>query len=530
MPVPRPDRMGEYSRKGVELLLRLVEQAPEHRRARRLVAGADLPAASGPRVLFLCPRDWAEHVQYQAMIGQALRLRGADVHFLTCGGGLEICDRANTYEAPPMPCRMCRCYVESSLRAHGFAPRPLRSFDGTWSDEPWAELDRVSVADLRAVRAEGVDLGAAVDIPVQWFLCAADLAGDPLAGVTMRRFLRSGRSIARALARALDELRPDTVVLLSGLFLFEAIAWAMCEQRSIDVVTYERAFLKETLVFSRDRPAGFYDFSAEWAHQRRPLEPGEDAELDTYLAARHQGQAFDQFWTFREHEVERSTGRLVTLFTNLTWDTAVIGRDCAFPDIRSWLVAVVEAFGERPEHRLVIRVHPSELHLPGKITRDSLEAYLDERFPTLPSNVTIIRSADTTSSYPLMDASDVGLVYTSTTGLELALSGTPVIVAGDTHYRGKGFTIDVETPEGFLAALDAALADPSPLRPDVVRAREYAHYFFFRAPVAAPLVSEPLPGLARITTTSLEDVRPGRNAAIDRICDGILDGAPFARS
>ena len=40
--------------------------------------------------------------------------------------------------------------------------------------------------------------------------------------------------------------------------------------------------------------------------------------------------------------------------------------------------------------------------------------------------MTVIGANDMTSSYPLMDAADVGLVYTSTTGMELALAGTPV--------------------------------------------------------------------------------------------------------
>ena len=65
------------------------------------------------------------------------------------------------------------------------------------------------------------------------------------------------------------------VLLLSGLFLFEGVTWALCRQRGIDVVTYERAFLKETLVFHRGAPAGFYDFTDDWATAERPLEPAE---------------------------------------------------------------------------------------------------------------------------------------------------------------------------------------------------------------------------------------------------------------
>ena len=131
-------------------------------------------------VAFLTPRDWAAHVQWEGTLGQALRLRGADVHVITCGGGLEVCDRANTWEAPPMPCTTCTRYVEGSVDAHGFPRLSLR--DG-WEpgDAPWPELDALERDDLLEVEDDGLALGELVDIPTKWFLMAAQLDDDPLA-------------------------------------------------------------------------------------------------------------------------------------------------------------------------------------------------------------------------------------------------------------------------------------------------------------------------------------------------------------
>src|SRR5438874_3697621 len=127
MPLPKPGHAEEYARKGAELLLRQLGVAPEQRQARRLRDQAPATNGTGPKILILSPRDWAVHVQVESMIAQALRLRGAAVQFLTCGGALEICDRANTYEAPPMPCTTCSRYVEGSVGAHGFPTRSIRS-------------------------------------------------------------------------------------------------------------------------------------------------------------------------------------------------------------------------------------------------------------------------------------------------------------------------------------------------------------------------------------------------------------------
>jgi hypothetical protein len=528
MALPKVDRAAEYATKALELVTRLLGEAPEQRGARRL-AEQTVVGTSGERaaqVMILSPRDWAAHVQYEAVIAHALRLRGAEVTFVSCGGRLEICDRANVYEAPPMPCHSCARYTTTSIDAHGF---PVRLLNETWSTDnaDWPELDLVSVPDLKQVEHDGLSLGRLVDIPLKWFLCAADVEGDPLAGVTSRAFLRSARRIADSVDRLLDELRPDVVLLLNGLFLFEAVTWARCRQRGIDVVTYERAFRQGTLVFHRGVPAGFYDFGDDFAALDRPLTAEEDEALTEYLVSRRKGGAFDQYWRFQEKPVDAGEGRLVTLFTNLTWDTAVIDRDVAFVDIQAWLRACIEIFAARPEHRLVIRVHPSELALPGKRTRDSLAAYIARTFPDLPGNITVISPDDMTSSYPLMDASDFGLIYTSTTGLEMALAGRPVIVAGETHYRGKGFTEDVSDAAEFADAVERGLADPRLLTLDSEAARRYAHFFFFRAPIPAPGVIEPHPGLARLTIERLDELAPGMNPAVDRICDGLLGTQPF---
>ena len=141
----------------------------------------------------------------------------------------------------------------------------------------------------------------------------------------------------------------------------------------------------------------------------------------------------------------------------------------------------------------------------------------------------VIPADDPTSSYPLMAASDAVLVFTSTTGLEAAVRGTPVIVAGRTHYRGRGFTVDVSSPEEFEARLDQVLADPDRLRPDAELAARYAYLFFFRDPLASPGVEEHVLGLARLTIDDAADLAPGADPAIDEICDLVLGPGPGSR-
>ena len=156
-----------------------------------------------------------------------------------------------------------------------------------------------------------------------------------------------------------------------------------------------------------------------------------------------------------------------------------------------------------------------------------MAAVIAEAFPALPRNVRIVAADDPTSSYTLLDGADVGLVYTSTVGLELALAGIPVVVGGRPHYAGKGFTLDAGDAASHRRVVDAVLAEPAAYRPDAETARRYAHLFFFSANVARPPAVEPLSGLARLAPDFASAVQPGGHAGLDAICAGILDGVPF---
>ena len=523
-------RVTVLGRKAVEQLRREVRAAPDQLQARRL--GADvaalLPPATGPRVAILTPRSWASHVQWEAVIGHALRLRGADVTFLTCGGGLEICDRVNTYEGPPVPCRTCVGYTVPTLEAHGHRVRELSDH---WGDGDWPELDAIPAADLFDVEADGLPLGRLVEVPVKWFLLGTGVDADPLAAITIRRFLRAARRVAAAIDTTFDEVRPDVLFHLNGLFFFEAIATAVAERRGIEVVSYERGFIHGTLFLRRGLHASSYDIGPLWERYKDvPLTDEQVDRLEDFLRGRRRGQGMIVVYTDADRPPPPQRppgGRLVTLFTNITWDSAVIGREVAFAGIKDWLAAAIDAFAARPEHRLVVRIHPAEIKLPGKRTREPVGDIIRARYDRLPPNVTLIAAEDPADSYALMDESDFGLVYTSTAGLEMVLNGTPVMTAARVHYRGKGFTTDVSSPEEFAARLDEMLADPAAFAPDLDAARRYAYTFFFRALVSSGFVTEPVGGLARIAVEA-RALLPGASADFDRICAGILDGGDFS--
>lgn len=495
---------------------------PEAAQARRL---GPRPANAGdaPKVLLVTPRDWAIHVAWDGLVARALEARGARAFFARCGGGLPICDRNNVHEAPPMPCRSCDRHVRTVLAAFGFDARPLV----TQAVSGWPELDELTFEELEHIEYRGIRLGAEIGIALRWFLCNSDLRREPLAAPTMRAFLRSARAVTDGMVREVERVGPDVVVALNGTFLFEAVARRVAIDRGIRFVSYERAHMEDLVVADASDQACYYRIDRLWnAIRDEPLDVQESAILDQYLDDRVLGLRTPfQIWTNPEfRDLDRPAKRRVVVLPNVTWDSAVLGLETVFDNMADWLTTTIGSLLDADDVEVIVRVHPGETSLSKWSSREPAAAVIAEHFGELPAHIRVIPPDDPTSTYPIIESSDVGVVYTSTIGLELATRGKPVLVGANPHYANKGFTHSTASKDEFVSALAAMIDDPERFRPDRELARRYAYHFFFSAPMPQPPAIEPVPGLARLASDASKLLGPGEHAGLDRLCGLILDG------
>jgi hypothetical protein len=150
-----------------------------------------------------------------------------------------------------------------------------------------------------------------------------------------------------------------------------------------------------------------------------------------------------------------------------------------------WVARSVQYFAGLPEVQLVIRVHPGEVLTHGL----SMVDVVHEVLPRLPEHIHLIGPKDKINTYDLVDVADLGLVYTTTVGMEMAMMGVPVIVAGQTHYRGRGFTHDPDSWVAYYKQIGQVLHNPQAHRlpPALVeRAWRYAYSFYFEFPRPFP--------------------------------------------
>ncbi|RME07349.1 MAG: hypothetical protein D6803_04210, partial [Anaerolineae bacterium] len=311
--------------------------------------------------------------------------------------------------------------------------------------------------------------------------------------------LRMGRDEvhARRMLRWMQQNQPDVVVVPNGSILEFGMTYRVARYLNIPVMTFEFGEQSDRMWLAQNDDVMRQDTSALWdARGDVPLTADEWQRVREFFAARQKGNLWETFVRLWQgtpsqggEEARRALGLderpVVFLPTNVLGDSLTLGRQLFSQSMTEWLQRTIEYFIPRSDVQLVVKTHPGELIGWGPAVYDILRGM----FPQLPEHIRLLPADAKVNAYDLIALADVGLVFTTTMGMEMAMSGLPVIVTGKTHYRGKGFTLDADSWDGFFSLLEDVLADPQAHRPDqqqVETAWRYAYRFFFEYPQPYP--------------------------------------------
>ncbi len=302
---------------------------------------------------------------------------------------------------------------------------------------------------------------------------------------------------ARAAFSYLERHKPDVIVLPNGTILEFGVLYQVARYLSIPTVTYEFGEQRDRIWLAQNAEVMRQDTAGLWhVRQDQPLSQEQLAQVRKLFDSRQRASLFENFarrWQGVPSEggaqVRQTLGLdqrpIVLLATNVIGDSLTLGRQVFSDSMTEWLERTVHYFATRPDVQLVVRIHPGELITKGPSVADVVHTAL----PSIPENIHLVPADAQVNTYDLVEIADLGLVYTTTVGMEMAMSGVPVIVVGNTHYRGKGFSLDPSSWDGYFELLTHVLADPGSYRLSQARvdqAWNYAYRFFFEYPHPFP--------------------------------------------
>ena len=311
--------------------------------------------------------------------------------------------------------------------------------------------------------------------------------------------LRLERNTAAAMAIYdwLASSQPEVLILPNGTILEMGVAYQVARLLGIRTVTFEFADQRERIWLAQDDEIMSHHTAELWnGLGGQPLPEAARQVVGELSFARKNAKLWGDFarqWQQTPargaSEVRRALGLderpVALLATNVLGDSLTLGRQRISGTMAEMIVGTIRWFLNHPEAQLVIRVHPGELKTHGT----SMVEVIEQAFPALPEHIHLVRPEDKTNTYDLVETADFGIVYTTTVGLEMAMSGLPVAVTGLTHYAEKGFTLDPADWQDFESILSRLAADPASMRlsqQQVEQAWLYAYLFFFEFSLPFP--------------------------------------------
>jgi len=309
--------------------------------------------------------------------------------------------------------------------------------------------------------------------------------------------LRMNRSAALAALALLQEERPDAVLVPNGLVTELGVFYQVARHLDLQTVTYEFNDQREQIWLSQNDIVMHQNTDTLWAARgNTPLTESEREEIAALEDARTSAKKYGKgtrFWqdvaSMGGEQLRKALGLderpVALLATNVLGDSLTLGRNAFASSMAEWITKTVQYFAKRDDVQLVVRVHPGERLMKGPSMLNVIERALPER----PAHIHVIGPDEKLNTYDCMEIAGLGLAYTTTVGMEMAMRGVPVILAGVTHYRGRGFTFDPSSWDEYYTTLDRLLSDLPAYRlsqEQVETAWNYAYRFFFDFPMSFP--------------------------------------------
>jgi hypothetical protein len=505
----------------------------------RAVGGRAANAGTGPRVGFATFGSGCWHLGLEVLLAHALALRGARPELLVCDlPDLPVCDERTIDSRDTERCAGCIDDKRALLDAAGI---PWRGTSAFVTDDALARargaVAAIDDGELEATTVRGWPIGQWLHVSACHYL-RCDARGESAEKMAARRrLLASAMVTVEAVERWLDEARPDIVIAESGAHFMWRIALELARARGIPVVCREMGKGGwDRHIYALNADAMSPDLGEEWSQARRePLSATEEAEVDSFLDQLPAATYLERTAPVRQpaEVLRRALGisadaRVAVAFTNVTWDLATAGRDVAHIGVHDWIRETIQALAGQPLVHLIVRAHPAEASVH---TRERILDQVRREWPSGLPRVTLMEPESGIAASGLVSLAELVLVYNSTAGIEAAIGNRPVVLCGAPHYRGKGFTIDVESRTGYARMLAAWARGTSLAAPEgaVALARRYLHLFFLRYHVTMGWTTSPLEPPYRLLLGSLDELRPGENPALDLVCDGILNRRQIVR-
>ncbi|MBS1517246.1 MAG: hypothetical protein JSS91_04090 [Bacteroidetes bacterium] len=497
------------------------------------------PGSDPETILFWTTGGMLVQTNLEGAVAAALKLRGKKVHMVLCDGVYKGC--ARRVDHPDVPVKDWGKYCSACIRQSSRVLDNLGVEYSYISDhitlERTEDLRKLSqetdLKNYKSLSLNGYELGNNLESAMMRHTRGGAFEGNE---EILKEYAFTVLVVAEASSNALNEINPGRVYMSHGIYADWGPALTTSLKRNIPVNSYICCYLNAHFYFGTVKKMNetFLTLhNSSWEKiKKEELNDEMKNRLLNFLSNRYKEKvSYDMRGILKDYR--GNTDALYEkyglvkdkpvwgIMTHINWDAVSDYFPMIHRNFDEWLGETIKAVSRIDNVQWLIKIHPSELN---DNPETGCQKYIENNFPDLPSHIKVIKMDDDLSPLDFYNLLNGGVTVMGTAGLELAIQGKPVILAGDAHYSGKGFTYDGKDRTNYEKLLSSA-ADTGLLDKETHSlALKYAYTYFIRKQIPmTPTINEDL----HIDFGKLDYLLPGKNKYMDFLCDRILDGEDF---
>ncbi len=371
-----------------------------------------------------------------------------------------------------------------------------------------------------------------------------DVLDDPVIAGQLREHLSNIVQLYRAYDRIFQKVKPQAVFANYPYYYQWHLAYHFSKKYKIPFYSAGISERKNTYFFSSDSEE-LLDSSPAWpTFAQQQLDDATQQRLQNAIQKRMYGQVahfspypqpFQKTPAHADLEKKLRKDRPIVFFpVNVLYDAAVLQKSYVFANLIDMVKQVVLFMKEHPNCQLILKAHPAEkIFYRMKDTRYSQHClkYILQDIP-LSDNIIFLDYDTPISTYDLIPLATIGIVFSSSTAMEMSWFGKPVLAVAQSHYYGKGFTYEPKSIPEFFSMLTNLLQNQE--SPDLIQKRielsqKYYLLYYYHSQVDFGLLQGSDTGVVedQWKCQSYEELLPGHNPALDYVCKAMLEQLPI---
>lgn len=480
---------------------------------------------------------------HDRLLSLALRLRGAEVIPLYCDQmQVQECGVYGGNWMGPSFKKACASCVHASWQLW-----PKKYFRPAQLSHYLSELEKKRIVNLLKnvksdtwyrLQYEGLPLGQYA----QNILNNNYLVGDHTLITNHEQLgkthLKNLLYLYHAYHRLLEHEQPYCVIANDSYYGMWALLEKLCQKKNIHFYSHWYSGRKNSWCYAYQDAALNLDFRAPWpAFSKQPLTTTIREKVDNWLKIQSTGEEMVLNTAIvtpqdpEAHALEKllkNTKPKALLCANAIWDCAALNKQIVFDGMMDWIAWTVQWFSQHPEYELIIKPHPVE-DMPGiPKTVETVKQGLEKRNVSLAENTYLLDPKLPFSVYALFPHIQLGIVYTTTVGIEMAAKGLPVITTAQSPYRGFGFTWDPTDQTEYKKMLHELLQTPHSIASTSKLELAYKFIYFYQLHYFSKIgIIDDTGTEPKILIQHINDLLPKKLPAFDYFIDTILAGMPI---